>query len=84
MYHLAAREAKNQFGQLIDMAQHGPVTIEKKGRAVVVVVSMQEYKRLEEAEEALWIALAKEAEKEGMENSEESQKFLEEIRDAKD
>ncbi len=39
----AAREAKNQFGRLLDTAQREPVTIEKKGRPVAVVVSKHAY-----------------------------------------
>ena len=30
MYRMAAREAKNEFGRLLDTAQREPVTIEKK------------------------------------------------------
>ena len=46
MQRIAAREAKNSFGRLIDMARAEPVAIEKHGRAVVVVVSFEEYERL--------------------------------------
>ena len=44
---IAAREAKLRFGELLDTAQREPVTIEKHGRAVAVVVSAEEYKELE-------------------------------------
>jgi prevent-host-death family protein len=43
---LSAREAKNRFGYLIDIARHEPVSIEKHGRPVVVVVSVEEYERM--------------------------------------
>lgn len=46
MQRIAAREAKNSFGRLIDMARAEPVAIEKHGRAVVVVVAFEEYERL--------------------------------------
>ena len=46
MREIAAREAKNQFGQLLDAAQTGPVRVTKKGRPVGVVMSMQQYQRL--------------------------------------
>ena len=39
MKTVTAREAKNRFGQLIDDAQRGPVTVEKNGRPFVVVQS---------------------------------------------
>ena len=43
METFAAREAKNAFGRLLDTAQREPVTIEKKGRPVVVVLSKHAY-----------------------------------------
>ena len=46
MVQLAAKDAKNHFGELIDTAQHEPVTISKKGREVAVVISCREYDRL--------------------------------------
>lgn len=46
MKSIAAREAKNGFGQLIDLARQAPVTIEKHGRPVVVVLSIEEFERL--------------------------------------
>jgi prevent-host-death family protein len=46
MTTIAAREAKIRFGELLDNAQHGPVTIEKHGRRVAVVLSAAEYDEL--------------------------------------
>jgi prevent-host-death family protein len=46
MKTMSAREAKNAFGLMIDTARAGPVLIEKHGRGVVVVVSVEEYERL--------------------------------------
>lgn len=46
MLTLTAQEAKYRFSQLIDMARFGPVTIEKHGRSVAVVVAVEEYERL--------------------------------------
>lgn len=43
---MSAREAKNGFGLMIDMARAAPVLIEKHGRGVVVVMSVEEYERL--------------------------------------
>lgn len=43
---MSAREAKNGFGLMIDNARAAPVRIEKHGRGVVVVVSVEEYERL--------------------------------------
>jgi len=46
MKTMSAREAKNGFGLMIDTARAEPVLIEKHGRGVVVVVSVEEYQRL--------------------------------------
>ncbi len=46
MKEIAAREAKNRFGRLLDAAQSGPVCVTKKGRAVGVMLSMEQYERL--------------------------------------
>jgi prevent-host-death family protein len=43
---LSAKDAKNSFGMLIDTARAEPVIVEKHGRAVVVVLSVEEYERL--------------------------------------
>jgi len=46
MKTISAREAKNGFGLMIDTARTEPVRIEKHGRGVVVVVSVEEFERL--------------------------------------
>ena len=46
MKKFTAKDAKNGFGRLIDTARVEPVTIEKHGRPVVVVLSVEEYERL--------------------------------------
>lgn len=43
---MSAREAKNRFGYLIDLARQEPVSIEKHGRPVVVVVSVEHFERM--------------------------------------
>lgn len=43
MITIPSTEAKTRFGALLDAAQRTPVTIEKKGRAVAVVISGSEY-----------------------------------------
>ena len=78
MKKLAAAEAKNKFGQLLDMAQRAPVTIEKKGRPVAVIMSLEDYKHFERFEDQIWAAKAKEAEEEGFLSVEESENFLNE------
>jgi prevent-host-death family protein len=46
MKSMSAGAAKNAFGLLLDTARAEPVTIEKHGRSVVVVLSVEEYERL--------------------------------------
>ena len=43
---IAARDAKNRFGLLLDAVQSAPVRVTKKGRAVGVMMSIQHYERL--------------------------------------
>lgn len=54
MKETAATDAKNRFGQLLEMAMSEPVAIEKKGRRVAVLLSFAEYQRLTELEERYW------------------------------
>ncbi len=44
---LSANEAKTQFGELLLKAQRSPVQINKNGKPVVVVISMDEYEKTE-------------------------------------
>ncbi len=56
MKQIAAREAKNRFGVLLDAAQSSPVRVTKQGRAVGVLMSVQHYERLRGA---AWERLSK-------------------------
>ena len=49
---LTATDAKNRFGELIDMAQAGPVRVQRQGRDVAVVLSPDEFRRLSDAASA--------------------------------
>ena len=84
MKKFSAKEAKDEFGRLIDTAQREPVQIEKKGRAVAVVVSLEEYARLEAIENASWAERAKASAKEGYLNSTESEQLLAGLLNAQD
>nr|WP_245520100.1 type II toxin-antitoxin system prevent-host-death family antitoxin [Rhizobium azibense] len=48
---MAARDAKNAFGLLFDTARAEPVMVEKHGRPVVVVMSVEEFERLSRQQE---------------------------------
>jgi prevent-host-death family protein len=43
---MSAKDAKNSFGLLLDSACAEPVKIRKYGRAVVLVLSVEEFERL--------------------------------------
>ena len=47
MTNMTANAAKTRFGELLDTAQREPVTIEKHGRPVAVVMSMAAYEEVE-------------------------------------
>jgi prevent-host-death family protein len=46
MRTLTAKDAKYSFGRLIDLARAEPVTVAIHGRAVVVVLAIEEFERL--------------------------------------
>lgn len=46
MAEMTATDAKNKFGQVLEMAQAEPVAIQKNGRDVAYVVSAEQYQRL--------------------------------------
>jgi prevent-host-death family protein len=46
MKSMSARDAKNAFGLLLDTARAEPVAVEKHGRPVVVVLSVEEFERM--------------------------------------
>ena len=47
MIKFAAHDAKARFGTLIDAARREPVTIERHGRAVAVIISKEEFDEIE-------------------------------------
>ena len=46
MANMTATDAKNKFGQVLEMAQAEPVRIQKNGRDVAVVMSPEQYAAL--------------------------------------
>ena len=49
---MTATDAKNRFGQMLEMAQKEPVRIQKNGRDVGVVLSPEEYRDYEAARQS--------------------------------
>ena len=71
-----ATEVKNRFGEFMEKARHAPVTVEKTGRKYVVMLSHEEFERLQAAEDRQWALAAEEAEKSGYLGPEESMKLM--------
>jgi|CXWL01.1.fsa_nt_gi prevent-host-death family protein len=46
MINIAAREARANFGELMDTAQREPISIEKHGRSVAILMSAVEYENM--------------------------------------
>ena len=46
MNYISATNAKNRFGEVLEMARTEPVHVQKNGRDVAVVLSPEEYARL--------------------------------------
>ncbi len=81
---LAAVEAKNGFGRMIDIVQREPITIEKKGRAVAVILSMEEYNKFESLENEFWGNKALEAINDGFIGKEKSADLMQRMLNAGD
>jgi len=79
MKTLASSEAKNHFGELLDLARREPIQITKKGRNVAVVLSIEEFERLSHLEEELLVFKAEKARLEGFIGMPESEALLEEL-----
>lgn len=71
-----ATEVKNRFGEFMEKARHAPVTVEKTGRKYVVMISHEEFERLQAIEDQQWALAAEQAEKSGFLGPEESMKIL--------
>ena len=84
MKTLGASEAKNRFGELLDVARREPVQITKKGRNVAVVLSIEEFERLSDLEDELLAFKAEKAQQEGFLGATESEALLEELLNAED
>jgi len=84
MVVMTSKEAKEKFGVLVDTARREPVTITKHNRSSVVVISAERFDELEAAEDRIWAARARRAEKRGYAGTEASEAFLQGIPDAED
>lgn len=76
MVSMPSVEAQNRFGHLADIAQREIVSVTRRGRVSLLVMSPQVLEDYVDAQ------LAMSAESEGFLSEEESEKFLNQFRDA--
>jgi prevent-host-death family protein len=62
---VAATEAKNRLGAILDEAQREPIVIRRQNRDIVVVLSMAEYERLRSGNVRAFLDLRNEIAAEG-------------------
>jgi len=80
---ISSTECKTRLGEYLETVRSEPITIEKTGRPVAVLLSQAEYERLVSLENAYWRERAKEAEESGYIGSEKSAKLLSKALDEK-
>ena len=76
MKTVSATEMKNRFGRYLETAVAEPVVVEKSGRPVAVLLSHDEFQRLEHFEDAYWVARAEAATAEGLATPEDAERLL--------
>ncbi len=78
MKTISSTECKTRLGEYLESVRTEPISIEKTGRAVAVLISRSEYDRLVALENAYWLERAKDAEASGYLGSDKSMKLLQE------
>ena len=81
VFKMKATQAKNEFGLMLDHARTEPVNIEKNGRSVAVVISYEEYTRLQDLESRFWGEKAKKSLTKGFLGERKSAELLSELLD---
>lgn len=64
-HHLTATEVQNRFRDALKRCRSEPFTITKKGKAVAVMMSVDEYQRLVAMDERYWGEFAQSAIEDG-------------------
>ena len=82
-----AKDAKTQFGEVLDEASRKPVGITKRGRVAAYILSRRDFdamaSRIQDLEDQLWLAKADLAREEGFVGSERVKAILGVLGDAK-
>ncbi len=79
MKTITATELRTKAGETLDAAQKEPVTIEKNGRAVAVIIPHADYERLTKLENDYWLARVEAAENSGYIGTEATTAFFKEM-----
>lgn len=67
---------KNHIGDVLDRARNEPVTLERFGKPIAVIVPYHDYQQQRQREDAYWYKLSQEALNEGMIGHEATQKLM--------
>ena len=76
MKTVKATEIKNNMGQYFQLAMAEPISVERNGHPIAILLSANEYERLTRIEDAYWGEKAKAAEAEGFLSKEKTKKFM--------
>ncbi|HEY9678451.1 MAG TPA: type II toxin-antitoxin system Phd/YefM family antitoxin [Drouetiella sp.] len=79
MKTFTATELTNNTSDALTLAQHEPVTIEKDGHPVAVLISQTDYERFLKFEDDYWLSRAEESEKGGFIGTEATEAFFKEM-----
>jgi prevent-host-death family protein len=79
MKSFAASDLKTRIGDMFMAAAKEPVQITKRGKEAYVLMSEEQFRRLEALEDALWAARAHEAIKSGFVGADKAETFLHEL-----
>jgi antitoxin Phd len=79
MKTFAASDLKTRIGDMFMAAAKEPVQITKRGKEAYVLMSEEQFRRLEGLEDALWAARAHDAIKSGFVGTEKTEALLHEL-----
>jgi len=83
MKTINSTDMKNKMGQYFQMAMAEPISVERNGRPIAILLSVDEYERLTRIEDAYWGEKAKAAEAEGFLSEKETKEFIKASLDVK-
>ena len=82
MIHITATDAKTRFGEVLDKARQEAIVIDKNGRAVVVMISQEQFESFQAMEDELWSIKATAAKRKGFLSEKESNALLQDMLNA--